>query len=444
MRQLKLSALFLACSLAISGCGGSSSSDNATNNPGNGGVVLSDQAKAKGFVNTLNTMISGVQSIEANYKQVNDLSDNLLNLQEGLFVVQDLLSQLSEDESGVRKTYTTQQLTHILGELGYDVTNSTLTALTDGTNITLNGHFDYKPVKDWQYKVINGQGSLVPVYGDQITTQVDNFKANLSMDNSGLKQSVTLVKGAKLSVKTAGTNPAFIEATDDTVFNSAFDRNGNLVSASFQLKNMTLNTGGTAQDLITLEELSAATKPATITYGQETVTQAVPTELKLIGKLKSGDQKDQAAINLNIKLDNDLSKPIILTAEGDETATHFARVNINLAVDAKVRTGDVLKTIIAAKRTELAKAEVNQLELDLNGKKLMGQLWAEAGTNGQKNKVKVKLFDAQGASVTVNDIDQFMSSDIMVNEKSWGTITKTSNGQYVAKFNDNTTQVIAP
>ena len=74
----------------------------------------------------------------------------------------------------------------------------------------------------------------------------------------------------------------------------------------------------------------------------------------------------------------------------------------------------------------------------------MGQLWAEAGSNGQQDKVKVKLYDAQGASVTVNDIDQFTMTDIMVNGKSWGTITKTSNGQYFAKFNDNTTKVIAP
>ena len=448
--QLKLSALFLACSLALTGCGGSSS-DNGNNagngngnGNGNGGAVVSEQDAAKGFVNTLNTMISGVQNIDANYKQVTNLSNNMSNLQEGLFVVQDLLSLLAEDESGISKNYNAQQVSALLSQLGYDVTNSTLTASTNGINITLNGHFDYKPVQGWQYSNTSGQGGLVEVYGDEITTQVDNFKATLAMNSSNLSQSVTLAKGAKLSVKTAGTNPAFVEATDNTVFNSALDRDDNLVSASFLLKNMILNTGGEAQDILALEELSAVAKPATITFAQQTFIQAVPTDLKLVGKLQSGDKKDAAAITLNIKLNNDLSKPIVLSAEGGETATNFAQVDINLAVDAKIRTGDVLKTSMVAKRTELAKAEVSKLEFDLNGKKLMGQLWAEAGSNGQQDKVKVKLYDAQGASVTINDIDQFTMTDIMVNGKSWGTITKTSNGQYFAKFNDNTTKVIAP
>ena len=101
--QLKLSALFLACSLALTGCGGSSSDKGNNAGNGNGGAVVSEQDAAKGFVNTLNTMISGVQNIDANYKQVTNLSNNMSNLQEGLFVVQDLLSLLAEDESGISK-----------------------------------------------------------------------------------------------------------------------------------------------------------------------------------------------------------------------------------------------------------------------------------------------------------------------------------------------------
>ena len=76
--KLKLSALFLACSLALTGCGGSSSDKGS--NAGNGGSVVSEQDVAKGFVNTLNTMISGVQNIDANYKQVTNLSNNMSNL----------------------------------------------------------------------------------------------------------------------------------------------------------------------------------------------------------------------------------------------------------------------------------------------------------------------------------------------------------------------------
>ena len=452
-RKLKLSALFLACSLAFTGCGSSSSDGNSNNgNGGNGGVVASDQQRAKNFVNTLNSMIGSVQDLEKNYQQTTNLSDNLSNLGEGLFVVQDLLAELLERQTGVAQNYNASQINALLSSIGYTVTNSSLTASTDMTSIGLNGTFSYKPVMGYEQKNINGQWVLKEIYGDEVITTVDNFKATLTMSNGNKAQAVTLVKGSKISAKTANTVAATLEAGDNTVFNSVFDRaialdgstgSEKLLAASFVLKNMRLNTGGNAKDTIELQELSAKAQTATIKVGQYVSSETIPTEFKLIGKLVSGDQKDAADINLNIKLNNDLSKTIELGNDGQETAINFANVNIDLALAAKVRTGDTLKTTLTGKRDQLAKGEI-KMALDLNGKALTGQAWLDLGVNGQQDTVKLYLTDLQGASVTINDIDQFKSTDIMVNGKSWGTVTKTSSGQYFAKFNDNTTQVIAP
>ena len=272
--KLKLSALFLACSLAFTGCGSSSSDDNNNSgNGGNGGVVASDQQKAKNFVNTLNSMIGSVQDLEKNYQQATNLSDNLSNLGEGLFVVQDLLAELLERQTGVAQNYNASQINTLLSSLGYTVTNSSLTASTDMTSIGLNGTFSYKPVMGYEQKNINGQWVLKEIYGDEVITTVDNFKATLTMSNGNKAQAVTLVKGSKISAKTANTVAATLEAGDNTAFNSVFDRaialggstgSEKLLAASFVLKNMRLNTGGNAKDTIELQELSAKAQTATI------------------------------------------------------------------------------------------------------------------------------------------------------------------------------------
>lgn len=451
--KLKVTALFLACSLALTGCGGSSSDSGSNSNPSNGGSTLSDQDKAKGFVDTVNAMISGVQNVQKTYQRATTLTDNMSSLGESTTIVQAVIALIIEDSQGSNKTYNATQINALLQEEGYELTNSTLTATINQDTLTLSGGFNYKPLEGWTANQVNGQWVTQPVYAEEIIAQVDNLKASVAFLNNNKELRLNLVQGSKISAKTVNTANATLEARSDSTLTALFDRaidteqfedGANLTNASFSFKNMLLNIGGTAQDSITLDELSATAQAATIQTGQETVIQTVPTSLKLIGKVNSGDAKDTADINLSIKLNNDLSKPIALGEQGQETSVSFANVDINLSVSAKVRTGDTLKTTLAAKRAELGKGEISKLELELNGKKLTGQAWIDLPVNNQVEKIKVMLADAQGASVTVNDIDQFTTTDIIVNNKSWGTITKQSNGMYIARFNDNTTKTIAP
>ena len=448
--KLKLSALFLACSLALTGCGGSSSDSGSNSGNGNGGVVTSDQQKAKNFINTLNTMISGVQNVEKNYQQVTNLSDNLSSLGEGTFVVQNILSLLLEESDGTNQSYTTQQITDLLEDAGYDITNSNLTATVGATSVTLKGGFDYAPLEGLIGNTANGQWSYEPVYGDVVTTNTA-ITATLTASNTNKTHELTLAKGSKISAKTANSIAATLEAKDDTKFTAMFDSavqldqledTNDLTAASFKFGNIELNTGGTAQDIILLQEFSAEAQRATIQIGNSISTQIIPKKLNFIGKLASGDKKDAADINLSINLKNDLSKKIILSAQGDETATNFANVDISLTVGAQVRTGDKLFTTITAKRAELNKGEA-KMTFELNGKKLNGQAWADLPVNGQTEKLKVQLTDGS-ASITVDDVDQFSSAAIMVNGVSWGTVTKTTDGKYIAKYSDDSMQYIAP
>lgn len=450
--KLKYSALFLACSLVLTGCGGSGSDgSNNGGNPGNGSPVVSDQDKAKAFVDTVNTMISGVQNIDETYQRATNLTDNVASLGETTAIVQAAIALMIEDSAGSNKNYSTAQINALLQADGYVLTNSTLTGSINANTLALSGSFNYKPLKEWTWSQANGQWQ--PVYGEEITAQVNNLKANLSLTNNDKTLSLNLAQDSKISAKTPNTTNATLEAGSGTTLTVVFDQpldlnqpeaSNTVNNAQFSFKNILLNIGGTAQDSIGVEEFSATAQAATLKAGQDTFVQTIPTSLKLIGKVKSGDNLDEAAVNLSIKLNNDLSKPIVLDEEGGETSAGFANVEINLSLSAKVRTGDVLKTTLAAKRAELSKGEITKLELELNGKKLTGQAWIDLPVNDQPGKMKAMLADPQGASITVNDVEQFTTTDIMVNGKSWGTITKQSNGMYVARFNDNTVKTIAP
>ena len=144
-------------------------------------------------------------------------------------------------------------------------------------------------------------------------------------------------------------------------------------------------------------------------------------------------------------LNNDLSKVIDVSA-GQETSTNFINANLNVKLSGNLKGANAAPTPfsidIAAKRAEFTKGtatvavvvDKNALDIELTAKDLDQDHQIIAGVIKHKN----------GASISIADVDNFTSANILVSGKSYGTLTKNSSGQYVVKFTDDTITYIAP
>ena len=465
--MLQKTLIAMMCSLSLVACGGgggSSSSGSA-----DGGQVTtpaSDLDKAKQLVKTTNAIVSyydGFQNIADQYKVptqvINDTSPDLSRATNLLLVIVEVVTQ---DAQGQTKTYTAQQIQDLINQdysRNFKFKSNNLTAKVVGDSITISGNasVQYWQAFNWDKvaadNVLNNFSQLYSnpaysIYGDDTEVTVSNLVLEAPfIDTARTAYNYKIQNNGKISTKnlknqtasfsfTADSTASMVYATAETMEN----REGIPDQATLKLQGLVFES---ADVKVTLSELSFSAKKVQFNNGVDPLEQLIPSELVLKGLV--GYQQESLNLEAKFNLNNDLSNVIDVSA-GQETSTNFINANLNVKLSGNLKGANAVPTPfsidIAAKRAEFTKGtatvavvvDKNALDIELTAKDLDQDHQIIAGVIKHKN----------GASISIADVDNFTSANILVSGKGYGTLTKNSSGQYVVKFTDDTITYIAP
>ena len=465
--MLQKTLIAMMCSLSLVACGGgggSSSSGSA-----DGGQVTtpaSDLDKAKQLVKTTNAIVSyydGFQNIADQYKVptqvINDTSPDLSRATNLLLVIVEVVTQ---DAQGQTKTYTAQQIQDLINQdyaHNFKFKSNNLTVQVTGTSITISGNasVQYWQAFNWDKVAADNAWNNVnhwysdpaySIYGDDTEVTVSNLVLEAPfIDTARTAYNYKIQNNGKISTKnlknqtasfsfTADSTASMVYATAETMEN----REGIPDQATLKLQGLVFES---ADVKVTLSELSFSAKKVQFNNGVDPLEQLIPSELVLKGLV--GYQQESLNLEAKFNLNNDLSNVIDVSA-GQETSTNFINANLNVKLSGNLKGANAVPTPfsidIAAKRAEFTKGtatvavvvDKNALDIELTAKDLDQDHQIIAGVIKHKN----------GASISIADVDNFTSANILVSGKSYGTLTKNSSGQYVVKFTDDTITYIAP
>lgn len=465
--MLQKTLIAMMCSLSLVACGGgggSSSSGSA-----DGGQVTtpaSDLEKAKQLVKTSNAIVSyydGFQNIADQYKVptqvINDTSPDLSRATNLLLVIVEVVTQ---DAQGQTKTYTAQQIQDLINQeysRNFKFKSNNLTAKVVGDSITISGNASVQYWQAFNWDKVAADNALsnpndwysdpeYSIYGDDAEVTVSNLVLEAPfIDTPRMTYNYKIQNNGKISTKnlknqtasfsfTADSTASMVYATAETMEN----RKGIPDQATLKLQGLVFES---ADVKVTLSELSFSAKKVKFNNGVETLEQLIPSELVLKGLV--GYQQESLNLEAKFNLNNDLSKVIDVSAK-QETSTNFINANLNVKLSGNLKGANAAPTPfsidIVAKRAEFTKGtatvavvvDKNALDIDLTAKDLDQEHQIIAGVIKHKN----------GASISIADVDNFTSANIVVSGKSYGTLTKNSSGQYVVKFTDDSITYITP
>ena len=450
----KFSSLFLACSLALSGCGGGSSSNNNPSVNNNSCTSpdssATDLQKAKNFINSSNAILANAQTT-FNTHQPADLS-GAEELSAATSAVSSLIGYASTKANGGSLTLSTSEIQTELAINGDQNIFSNINGLTVSVNngtVTVNGTFTLKIQTGYSYTTI-----YTPIYGDAISVNVNNFAAKIPSENTtGTNYNAQLNANSAISVTLANGKTTTLKANSNSTATLAYQTSNTLQnqidssvipnSASINIAGISVISGTTK---LSLDQFTLTGQKVQYTEGSSVVkTSLVPTKLLLKGS--ATQDSNTAAIDATINLTNDLSQVVKLDSAGNETSTGFVKGNFTLNVSTTIKVGtqtNVFNAKFAGDRTAFNAAQLSNIELSVNCDKLTGTATYTGATTSQPEALKVIIKHPNGASTDIKNILDFTTSDIIVNGHVEGTISKTSNSLYQAKFNDGFIIVIAP
>ena len=405
----------------------------------------------------------GFQNIADQYKVptqvINDTSPDLSRATNLLLVIVEVVTQ---DAQGQTKTYTAQQIQDLINQdyaHNFKFKSNNLTVQVTGTSITISGNasVQYWQAFNWDKVAADNAWNNVnhwysdpaySIYGDDTEVTVSNLVLEAPfIDTARTAYNYKIQNNGKISTKnlknqtasfsfTADSTASMVYATAETMEN----REGIPDQATLKLQGLVFES---ADVKVTLSELSFSAKKVQFNNGVDPLEQLIPSELVLKGLV--GYQQESLNLEAKFNLNNDLSNVIDVSA-GQETSTNFINANLNVKLSGNLKGANAVPTPfsidIAAKRAEFTKGtatvavvvDKNALDIDLTAKDLDQEHQIIAGVIKHKN----------GASISIADVDNFTSANILVSGKSYGTLTKNSSGQYVVKFTDDTITYIAP
>ena len=464
--MLQKTLIAMMCSLSLVACGGGGGGSSGSADGGQVTTPASDLDKAKQLVKTTNAIVSyydGFQNIADQYKVptqvINDTSPDLSRATNLLLVIVEVVTQ---DAQGQTKTYTAQQIQDLINQdyaHNFKFKSNNLTVQVTGTSITISGNasVQYWQAFNWDKvaadNVLNNFSQLYSnpaysIYGDDTEITVSNLVLEAPfIDTARTAYNYKIQNNGKISTKnlknqtasfsfTADSTASMVYATAETMEN----REGIPDQATLKLQGLVFES---ADVKVTLSELSFSAKKVQFNNGVDPLEQLIPSELVLKGLV--GYQQESLNLEAKFNLNNDLSNVIDVSA-GQETSTNFINANLNVKLSGNLKGANAVPTPfsidIAAKRAEFTKGtatvavvvDKNALDIDLTAKDLDQEHQIIAGVIKHKN----------GASISIADVDNFTSANILVSGKSYGTLTKNSSGQYVVKFTDDTITYIAP
>ncbi|WP_214645644.1 hypothetical protein [Acinetobacter terrae] len=465
---LKKTLLAISCSVFLVACGGGGGESSSSSGADAGQVTIpaSDLEKAKQLVKTTNAIVSyydGFQNIADQYKVpaqvINDTSSDLSRATDLLLVIAEVVTQ---DAQGQTKTYTGQQIQDLINQdysRNFKFKSNNLAVNVTGTSITISGNASVQYWQAFNWDKIAADNAwnnsnhwssdpAYSIYGDDAEVTVSNLVLEAPfIDTARTTYNYKIQNNGKISTKnlknqtasfsfTADSTASMVYATEDTMEN----REGIPNQATLKLQGLVFESADVKANLA---EVSLIARKAIFNNGIDTLEQLIPSELVLKGLV--GYQQESLNLEAKFNLNNDLSKVIDVSA-GQETSTNFINANLNVKLSGNLKGANAAPTPfsidIAAKRAEFIKGtatvavvvDKNALDIELTAKGLDQEHQIIAGVIKHKN----------GASISIADVQNFTSANIVVSGKSYGTLTKNSSGQYVVKFTDDTIIYIAP
>ncbi|WP_214648611.1 hypothetical protein [Acinetobacter terrae] len=465
---LKKTLLAISCSVFLVACGGGGGESSSSSGADAGQVTTpaSDLEKAKQLVKTTNAIVSyydGFQNIADQYKVpaqvINDTSSDLSRATDLLLVIAEVVTQ---DAQGQTKTYTGQQIQDLINQdysRNFKFKSNNLTAKVVGDSITISGNANVQYWQAFNWDKITADNAwnnsnhwssdpAYSIYGEDSEVTVSNLVLEAPfIDTARTAYNYKIQNNGKISTKNLKNQTASFSFTADSIASMVYataDTMGNREDipnqATLKLQGLVFESADVKANLA---EVSLIARKAIFNNGVDTLEQLIPSELVLKGLV--GYQQESLNLEAKFNLNNDLSKVIDVSA-GQETSTNFINANLNVKLSGNLKGANAAPTPfsidIAAKRAEFTKGtatvavvvDKNALDIELTAKGLDQEHQIIAGVIKHKN----------GASISIADVQNFTSANIVVSGKSYGTLTKNSSGQYVVKFTDDTIIYIAP
>lgn len=485
MKAFKLTALALASTLALTGCG--SDSDNNDYN-GNGSNIpgvpakppvdnsLSEIDQAKSIIQTAKQFVLDNQAISDAYEGASDI---LTNKQQQRI---DITFEIPESLSTYMKTKNKQKLTSadiIALEADADFNNAigniSLIPSSDFTAIqNVNGEFTLSGTttvlsekEDYIYNSETGYGEWV-VVEDTFSTTFNGFKNSLSSNTSSTTfnggfgfNSINIGSGTEQVIFSSTSKGATIsgEFSDKVIVNDEFDLN-DVNRAGITLKRAVIELGDLkiqANDSIinaTKFKIAFLDMSHKLADGK-LVVRTLPSTINLIGQLIKVKPATDATITLNaVANENDIKNIIKVTADGniEEVANKFVGMDVVLSLKGTVAGKNTTSTSpipldiqVNLERTarnvielKALTATVNKKNIYVTGKTNLDSNYKVTGTEltfTQNKAVIVLNLDANNDIIKQNTSTGKLA-DIKVNGKVYGELLE-NNGSTNAKFIDN-------
>lgn len=480
MKIFKLTALALASTLLLSGCG-SDSDNNGSNSsipnvpskpPVNNGVTEINQAKD--IIKTAQQFVADNAAVTEAYKGASDiLTERQEQRISTTFELPSILSYYMKakkvstlNAANIKALAADSEFNDYLGDISLEPKDGFVASLNAKGQISVTGATSVK-TETTDY-VFNQQTGL---YGP--TVVVDNFDviykgfedalsttetANSFTGGFGF-ESINIGSGADAVIFTSPSKGLTVtgQFSDKVKVDEEFDlddinRNGiTLEKAVMKLGSVKMQANDStieAKDF----ELAFLDMTHKLANGK-LVVRTLPTAIKLTGSLIKVAPATNASITLNaVANEADIKNIIKVTAQGDltEDANRFVGLDLVLALKGTVakKTGTTTATIPLDIQANLKRTARNMIELQglsawIDGKNLY--VTGKTNLDANYNVVGSQLKITQNNAVIVLNVDannEFIKdsmgklSDIMVNGKDFGDLLE-NNGKLSAKFTDN-------
>ena len=483
MKIFKLTALALASTLLLAGCG-SDSDNNGSNTPGIPNVPpkppvdnnIAEIDQAKSIIQTAKQFVLDNQAISDAYEGASDI---LTSKQQHRI---DITFEIPESLSTYMKTENKQKLTsadiialaadadfnNAMGDITL-VPSSDFTATQNANGeFTLSGTTNVLSEKeDYIYNPETGYGDWV-VVEDTFSTTFNGFKNSLSSNTSSTTfnggfgfNSINIGSDSEQVIFSSTSKGATIsgEFSDKVIVNDEFDLD-DVNRAGITLKRAVMELGDLkiqANDSIinaTKFKIAFLDMSHKLADGK-LVVRTLPSTINLTGQLIKEKPATDATITLNaVANENDIKNIIKVTADGniEEVANKFVGMDVVLSLKGTVAGKNKTSTSpipldiqVNLKRTarniielQALTATVNKKNIYVTGKTTLDSNYKVTGTEltfTQNKAVIVLSLDANNDIIKQNTSTGKIA-DIKVNGTVYGELLE-NNGSTNAKFIDN-------
>lgn len=488
MKFFKLTALALASTLALAGCGSDSGKTTASNN--NGSAIppkppvdnsLSELEQAKSIINTAKQFILDNKAIEDAYEGASEILTErqeqrisaTFDVPTGIFYYMEENNLARLTSADIIALANNASFKSALGDTTINPSSDFIATLStdgqfklSGTTLLTTTEYDYKyNSQTMNYeKTVVSKDAFTNIYKGYINALSSNTSTNNFKGSFGFN-SINIGSGAEAVVFSSTSQGAMVNAqfSDKVLVNDEFDLNDinregiTLEKAVIKLGNVKLKANDSTIEARDLEMafLDMSRKLADGTL----VVRTLPSTIKLTGQLLKEKPATDVTISLNaVANEADIKNVIKVTQDGniEEATGKFVGIEIVMSLKGKVARKNANSTSTSTipldiqanlKRMSRDVVELQGLNASVDGKKLYvtGKTILDTEYNVSCKCTQLNITQNNAAVNLKFDVDnKFIIqnaktgkfADITVNGEVFGELLQ-NNGTVSAKFKDN-------